>query len=65
MKKVKKEELAAYTQEELIQLVDNLQVDLKRKREIIYQLRIKLAAAKSKINVMKGRVDFQRKDYHR
>lgn len=61
MKKIKAEVLATYKHEELIQLVNNLQADLKKKSELVYQLRIKLAAAKSKINTMKGRVDFQRK----
>ena len=61
MKKLKQEELATYTNEELIQLVNELQTTVKKKSELAYQLRIKLGAAKSKINVMKDRVDFQRK----
>jgi hypothetical protein len=61
MKKIKQEDLNNYTKEELLRLVDDLQTTLKKKSELVYQLRIKLGAAKSKINVMKGRVDFQRK----
>ncbi len=61
MKKLKQEELATYTQEELIQLVTDLQTMLKKKSELAYQLRVKLGAAKTKINSMKTKVMFQRK----
>jgi len=61
MKKIKQEELNNYTREELIRLVDEFQITLRKKSDLVYQLRIKLGAAKSKINVMKSRVDFQRK----
>ncbi len=61
MKKIKQEDLNNCTKEELIRLVDEFQINLKKKSDLVYQLRIKLGATKSKLNVMKGRVDFQRK----
>jgi hypothetical protein len=61
MKKLKQEELTGYSNEELIRLVEELQSAVKKKSDLVYQLRVKLAGAKSKINIMKGKVMFQRK----
>lgn len=61
MKKLKQEELNGYSNEELIRLIDELQGTIKKKNELVHELRIKLGAAKSKINTMKTKVIFQRK----
>ena len=55
-----KKELVLSDRETLIQVIDDLQAKLKKKKMELHKTRLKLNATKEKVVKMKGTVEFQR-----